>query len=119
MGKAHKKRGHIVLYLVVKLFGRAGVRGEFWEYENKALDLFRKHGGEVVAAFAPAPAGPGIEMPDEIQILKMADRAEFDTFMKDPARVDMAAERDRVIRKTEVYLSEAIIDYAALGGDLL
>ena len=103
-----------MFYATVKLYGRNGVRGEFLSYERKALDIFKRHGGEVVAAYVPLP-DPGrkgqADFPDEIQILRIADRPAFDRFMQDPERLGMAAERDAVIRKTEVYLSGEIIGY--------
>jgi hypothetical protein len=103
-----------MLYLTVKLYGRNGVRGEFFAYEQKALDIFKRHGGEVVVAYTPAPDNGGkaqADFPDEIQILRIADREAFDRFMQDPERLGLAAEREAVIRKTEVYLSGEIIGY--------
>lgn len=100
-----------MLYVTVKLFGRTGIRGEFRDYEAKALDIFRRHGGEVLVAYAPTVDGNLAERPDEIQILKIPSRAAFEKFMHDPDRIGMAGERDQVIRKTEVYISEEIIDY--------
>jgi uncharacterized protein (DUF1330 family) len=100
-----------MLYVNVHLFGRHGIRGEFLEYEAKALEVFRRHGGEVVVAYAPIPAANGAETPDEIQVLRISDRKAFDAFMQDPSRTAMAAERDAVIRKTEVFISEALIPY--------
>lgn len=100
-----------MLYITVHLFGKQGIRGEFKAYEQKALDLFKKHGGEVVVAYVPtAEKTPG-EWPDEIQILRIADRTKFDAFMRDPDRLKMADERDQVIRKTEVFLSDEIVAY--------
>ena len=100
-----------MLYVTVKLYGRNGVRGEFFAYERKALDIFKRHGGEVVAAYVPAPDPSQADFPDEIQILRIADHSAFDGFMRDPERLGMAGERDAVIRKTEVYLSAEIIGY--------
>lgn len=100
-----------MFYVTVKLYGKNGVHGEFRAYEQKALDIFRRHGGEVVAAYVPEPDKSRTEFPDEIQILKIADRTAFEGFMKDPERLGLAGERDAVIRKTEVYLSAEIIGY--------
>jgi hypothetical protein len=100
-----------MFYLTVKLYGKNGIRGEFRAYEKKALDIFRRHGGEVVAAYVPEPDKSQAEFPDEIQILKMADRDAFEGFMKDPERLALSGEREAVIRKTEVYLSAEIIAY--------
>src|SRR4051812_25809702 len=100
-----------MLYLTVKLFGRTGIRGEFKEYETKALALFRKYGGEVVVAYAPTLDENQVEIPDEIQILKIPGRTELENFLQDPERLNMSGERDKVIRKTEVYISDEIIAY--------
>ncbi len=100
-----------MIYLTVLLFGRNGVQGEFLAYERKALEIFRRHGGEVIAAYAPDGSIPSENRPDEVQILRMGDRAAFEAFMRDPERVALAAERESVIRKTEVYLSGAPIPY--------
>lgn len=103
-----------MFYATVKLYGRTGVRGEFLAYERKALDIFKRHGGEVVAAYVPEHGQDGEsreDFPDEIQILRIADRSAFDRFMQDPERLGLAAERDTVIRKTEAYLSAEIIGY--------
>ena len=35
-----------MLYVTVHLYGKNRIRGEFREYESKALSIFRKHGGE-------------------------------------------------------------------------
>lgn len=100
-----------MLYMTVKLYGRKGIRGEFKAYETKALAVFRRHGGEVMVAYAPVPDPTQAEWPDEIQVLRIAGLSEFERFMKDPERVAMAGEREAVIRKTEVFLSEEVIHY--------
>ncbi len=100
-----------MLYVTVHLYGRNGIPGEFKAYEQKALDIFRRHGGEVVVAYTPvAGTDPG-DTPDEIQVLRISGRAVFDAFMNDPERVIMAGERDSVLRRTEVFFSETIIGY--------
>ncbi|MBW8889706.1 MAG: DUF1330 domain-containing protein [Fibrobacteres bacterium] len=100
-----------MLYVTVKLFGRTGKRCEFRDYEAKALDIFRKHGGEIMVAYSPAFDKNQVDRPDEIQVLKIPDRSAFEEFLNDPERIKMAGERDGVIRKTEIYISEEIISY--------
>lgn len=100
-----------MLYLTVKLYGRKGIPGEFKDYESKALAVFRKHGGEVIVAYAPVPDPSRAEWPDEIQVLRIAGAEEFERFMGDPERTALAAEREAVIRKTEVFLSREVIRY--------
>jgi len=100
-----------VVYATVKLYGRNRIKGEFKAYETKAVNLFRKYGGEVVVAYSPARNDASADFPDEIQILRITGTAEFERFMNDPERLAMSEERERVIRKTEIYLSEEIIRY--------
>ncbi len=100
-----------MIYITVKLFGRNGFKGEFKDYESKALNIFKKYGGEVIIAYAPLVEIKSDNTPDEIQILKIATQEAFKNFMVDPERLSMAAERDAVIRKTEVFVSGEVVDY--------
>jgi len=101
-----------MLYITVKLYGKNGIQGEFKEYESKALKLFRQYGGEVLVAYVPIRDSDDKDIPDEIQILKIENQTKFDLFMHDPQRVKMSAERESVIKRTEVYISKEIIEYA-------
>ena len=100
-----------MLYITVMLYGKQKIKGEFKEYETKALNIFKKHGGEIIAAYAPVNDGSKEEMPDEIQILKIADQAELEKFINDPERLSMTDERNQVISKTVLYLSDQMIAY--------
>ncbi|MEO7425666.1 MAG: hypothetical protein ABI036_10795 [Fibrobacteria bacterium] len=100
-----------MLYITVHLYGRTGTPGEFRDYESKALNIFKRHGGEVLVAYTPAVSKDQTGVPDEIQILKIASQSDFEGFMGDSDRVALAAERERVIRKTEVFLSKEIVRY--------
>jgi uncharacterized protein (DUF1330 family) len=100
-----------MLYITVHLYGKTGVAGEFKDYESKALNIFRRHGGDVIVAYRPVRQSGAENVPDEIQILRIADQATLERFMKDPERVSMAAERDAVIQRTDLYLSDALVDY--------
>ena len=100
-----------MIYITVKLFGKNGICGEFKDYETKALNIFKKYGGEVVVAYAPLSEKGQQDRPDEIQVLKIASLLDFEKFMKDPERTQLAAEREAVIRKTEVFLSGELISY--------
>ena len=100
-----------MLYITVKLYGKNGILGEFREYETRALRIFRQHAGEVLVAYVPGREPGNADIPDEIQILRIENRARLDEFMQDPERIKMSAERERVIRKTELYISEEIVSY--------
>ena len=100
-----------MLYITVHLYGKNGTPGEFKEYESKALKIFTQHGGEVIIAYVPT-RDPGVsDIPDEIQILRIENRAKLEMFMKDPERIKMAEERNGVIKRTDVFISEEIINY--------
>jgi len=103
-----------MLYITVKLYGKTGMRGEFREYESKALKIFRQHGGEVIVAYVPSRDSESVDIPDEIQILKIENQTKFEAFMHDPDRAKMSAERESVIKRTEVYISKEIIDYSKM-----
>ena len=100
-----------MLYITVKLYGKNGIPGEFREYENKALKIFKQHAGEVLVAYVPVREPGNADIPDEIQILRIENQARLDEFMQDPERTKMAAERERVIRKTELYISQELVNY--------
>ena len=100
-----------MLYITVHLYGRNGIPGEFREYEKKALDIFKRHGGEVVVAYTPARGSGSGDVPDEIQILRIRDKAALEGFMGYPDRAGMAAERESVLRRTEVFLSGEMVEY--------
>lgn len=63
-------------------------------------------------AYAPISPAGSEDVPDEIQVLRIANRAAFDRFMTDPDRVTMADERNSVIGRTEVFVSGEVVDYA-------
>lgn len=100
-----------MLYITVHLYGKTGASGEFKAYEIKALNIFKKYGGEVILAYTPLRKKDHSDSPDEIQILKIASQIEFDKFLSAPERIAMSLERDSVIKKTEVFLSDEIIEY--------
>lgn len=100
-----------MLYILVKLYVHPGRTEAFRAYERKALALFRRHGGEVLAAFSPEPEAEGADRPDEIHVLGIATRAQFDDYLADPDRRAMTAERDSVLRASETIVSREVIRY--------
>ena len=95
-----------MIHIVVHLHAVPGAEKGMRAYEKKALGIFRDYGGEVIAAFKPEPALNPKPMPDEVQILRIASMAAFKKFMAHPKRLALAGERERVIKKTEVFVSK-------------
>lgn len=100
-----------MLYVLAKLYVRPGSETEFKTYERKALELFRRHGGRLVAAFSPEPGPEGAEWPDEIHVLSITNRANYESFLADPDRKALAQERDAVLLHTETFISRTLLPY--------
>ena len=87
------------LTLCVLLWARPGAEDGLIAYENKVLDLVPGHGGRVLQR----ARGSGADgQPLEIQLLEFPSAAALDAYMKDDRRTSLAAERDRVIARTDV-----------------
>jgi uncharacterized protein (DUF1330 family) len=99
-----------MLYLVVRLTYVAGQESEGAEYERTVLQYWREHGGEVIAAFRPAPWSDGSRAADEMQLLRIPSRAQLDAYLADARRVALASVRDRTIASTEVVMSEVLVE---------
>ena len=99
-----------MIHLDVRLTYVPGHESEAADYERTVLGIWREHGGEVLAAFRPAPWTNGTRAADEVQHLRIPSRAQLDAYMVDPRRAALAAVRDRTIASTEVVMSEALLE---------
>lgn len=85
--------------LCVLLWARPGAEGGLIAYEDKVLALVPGHGGRVVQR----ARGSGTDgQPLEIQFLEFPSAAALEAYMTDDRRTALAAERDRVIGRTDV-----------------
>ncbi len=100
-----------MLFITAHIYGKNKIRGEFKSYEVKTLNIFKKYGGEIIAAYVPLLNKNGLEVPDEIHVLKISDQNAFDKFLNDPERLALSQERDLVIARTEVFISQEIVEY--------
>ena len=87
------------LTLCVLLWARPGAEDGLIAYEDKVLDLVPGHGGHVLQRARGSGAGG---QPLEIQLLEFPSAAALDAYMTDDRRTSLAAERDRVIARTDV-----------------
>jgi hypothetical protein len=99
-----------VILLVVRLTYVPGQEHDGAEYERTVLQFWREHGGEVIAAFRPAPWSDGSRAADEMQLLRIPSREQLDAYLADARRVALASMRDRTIASTEVVMSEEMMD---------
>jgi hypothetical protein len=69
-------------------------------YEDAVLALVPVHGGVVLSR----ELGDGADgTPHEVQVFTFRDGAALDGYLADPARIERAAERDRVVARTELF----------------
>ena len=87
------------LTLCVLLWARPGAEDGLIGYEDRVLDLVAGHGGRILQR----ARGSGADgQPLEIQLLEFPAAAALEAYMRDDRRTSLAAERDRVIARTEV-----------------
>jgi uncharacterized protein (DUF1330 family) len=75
-------------------------------YEDQVLALVPEHGGRVLQRGTVDSAGSGDgkgEAPTEVQFLEFESESFVDSYMKDPRRTSLTAERDAAIARTDVH----------------
>jgi uncharacterized protein (DUF1330 family) len=93
--------------LCVLLWARPGTEAGLISYEDQVLSLVAEHGGRVVQR---ARGGGTGGQPLEIQLLEFPSAAALDAYMADGRRTSLAAERDRVVARTEVIQVQLVPD---------
>lgn len=96
---AHTDADREVL-LCCLLWAREGQAEALTTYENGVLALIPEHGGRVVSR-AQSDGAQG--HPDEVQFYRFESPGALDSYLADPRRQAQAAERDRVIARTELF----------------
>ena len=82
------------------LWAVAGRSADLHAYEDAVLRLVTDHDGTIVSR----ELGDGADgTPHEVQIFTFRDAAALDGYLADPRRTDLAAERDRVVARTELF----------------
>ena len=117
-----------MLYIIAHLYTNPDAADAFHLYEEKALVLFKKHGGTVIGAFKPERPGTGstgrgqayqgtapdswdAEVPHEIHMPSIPTDEAFANYRNDPGILALAEERTRVIRKTDIFVSRETVQY--------
>lgn len=82
------------------LWAHPGQEAGLSAYEDRVLAFVGEHGGTVLQrALTDGRDG----RPHEVQLYRFADQAALEQYMTDPRREAAAAERERVIARTEVF----------------
>jgi len=88
------------LLLCCLLWAVPGQEDGLSAYEDAVLALVPDHDGEVVQRLR----GPGgADGPDEVQVFRFGTQAGLDSYLTDPRRTARAADRDRVVARTELF----------------
>jgi uncharacterized protein (DUF1330 family) len=95
-----------VLTLCVLLWAKDGQAGNLMRYEDTVLELITHHYGGVLVSRVRCQTTP--TGPDEVQVIQFPDQAALDSYSADPRRQALAAERDRVVARTEVLVSQLL-----------
>jgi hypothetical protein len=82
------------------LWAKPGLEDELVAYEDRVLALLPDYGIEVTERVR-SDRGP--EHPVEVQLYRVPNQALLDAYLADPRRLDLTAERDRVVARTELF----------------
>ncbi|THG33233.1 hypothetical protein [Naasia lichenicola] len=88
------------IVLCCLLWAKPGERAGLRSYEDAVIQLLGDHGAEILERLVSNVA-PG--QPDEVQVYRFPSQEAFDSFLADPRRLERAAERDRVVARTELF----------------
>ncbi len=84
--------------LCVLLWARPGHDDDLVSYEDRVLALVPAHGGSVLQR---ARTDGAADHPTEVQFYRFPSESALQAYLADDRRVALAAERDRVIARTE------------------
>ncbi len=99
-----------------------GQRERLCQYENRALPVFRRHGGAFERIWSPAPADEGAALdpdaPDEVHLLRFESPAGLAAVRSDPEMQALVPLRQAVVRKAVLIRVEDVVlgRYFADGG---
>ncbi|HEY7041574.1 MAG TPA: DUF1330 domain-containing protein [Methylomirabilota bacterium] len=87
-------------YLVL-IYLEPGQRDSLRRYEQRALPVFRRHGGAFERIWRPLPSGAAgdSEAPDEIHVLRFDSADGLDAVRRDPEMQALVSIRDRIVRR--------------------
>ncbi|MEU4158683.1 hypothetical protein [Actinoplanes sp. NPDC026670] len=92
----------MTIQLCVLLWARPGEADAMADYEDTVLALLADHDGRLRQRARTRPGGPD-GAPDETQLIEFGSQAGYDGFLADPRRTALAATRDAVIARTDLY----------------
>ncbi|RNB52516.1 hypothetical protein EDM22_01380 [Agromyces tardus] len=82
------------------LWARPGLEDDLVAYEDRVLALLADYGVQVIERLR-SDRGP--EHPTEVQLYAVPSQELLDAYLADPRRLELTAERDRVVARTELF----------------
>jgi hypothetical protein len=82
------------------IWARPGLEDDLVAYEDRVLALLPDYG---IAVTERIRSDRGPEHPVEVQLYRVPRQALLDAYLADPRRLELAAERDRVVARTELF----------------
>lgn len=92
------------LYVVVRLWIRAGREAEFEAYESKVSRIMARYGGGIDRAIRASNVSEGSDGPFEVHLLKFPSRVLYDAYLADPERRSLSGEREGIVMKSDSLL---------------
>lgn len=89
-----------MITLCVLLWPVPGQEQALRAYENRVLVLLERHGATLVSRVANDAHTD--QLPYEVQVIDLPDRAALDAYLNDPDRTALADDRDRSVARTEI-----------------
>jgi hypothetical protein len=90
------------IVLIVTLYVHPGREKELRQFETRAAEIMRKHGGVIERVIRPDPASSGTEIPHEIHVVTFPSTGALTAYRSDPDLVALASLRELAIARTEV-----------------
>lgn len=88
------------------LWARPGQADALERYEDAVLALVPEHRGEVLRRVR-SQGQDG--QPHEVQMFRFRDGAALEAFLSDPRRLALSDERDRTVRRTELFPVDLLV----------
>ena len=95
-----------MIHILVIINAGAGGPKAMRQYESKVVPIMREHGGKLLSAFKPLN-----NPPDEIHLIEFPSEEALKRYQQDSRVVELKAEREIAIARTDLYVSSEIINY--------
>jgi uncharacterized protein (DUF1330 family) len=94
------------LTLCVMLWPVPGNENVLIDYEDQVLNLLGAHDGRLTSRVRSIDESDG---PFEVHTIEFASEAALDSYMADPTRLALSAQRDRAIARTQLLRVDRIV----------